>query len=159
MGNSDMMTFAPQFLVILAGLAASWTDLRKRRIPNALCLLTFLSGIAYAAWSGGWPDAGNHALHAIIALVVGACLFAARAIGGGDAKFYAAIAAWFAPHDAIWLFVLVSFSGFILLVVWIATRMMTGRPIRKQGGGVNGLPYGVAIAVGSAILILAGGKP
>ena len=154
-----MMAFVPPLIVIAAGVAACWTDLRARRIPNALCVLTLALGIAYAAWSGGWAEAGNHAAHAAIALVIGAGLFAMGMIGGGDAKFYAAIAAWFALHDAIWLFVLVSCSGFVLLVVWIATRMMSGRPIRRQGGGVNGLPYGVAIAAGSAILILWGVKP
>lgn len=154
-----MMPYAPPLIVIAAGLAACWTDLRTRRIPNGLCALTFVLGIAYAAWTSGWMEAGDHALHAVIALVIGAGLFAMRMIGGGDAKFYAAVAAWFGLHDAVWLFVLVSISGFVLLVVWIATRMMSGRPIRKQGGGVNGLPYGVAIAAGSAILILWGVKP
>ena len=114
---------------------------------------------AYAARAGGWPTAGNHALHALIALVVGAGLFAMRVIGGGDAKFYAAVAAWFSLHDAVWLLVLVSLSGLVLLVVWIGARMLSGRPIRKQGAGLNGLPYGVAIAVGAAILILVGAQP
>ena len=154
-----MMAYAPQVILILAGLAACWTDLAARRIPNLLCVLTFALGIAYTVWTSGWPEAGSHALHALLALVIGAAMFAARAIGGGDAKFYAAVAAWFALHDAVWLFVLVSLSGLVLLFVWFGVRMLSGKPIRKQGGGLNGLPYGVAIAAGAAILILTGARP
>ena len=154
-----MMAALPQLALITAGLVACWTDVRTRRIPNALCALTFGLGLAYAGWTSGWPVAGNHALHAMVALAIGAGLFAARAIGGGDAKFYAAVAAWFSLHDAVWLLVLVSLSGLVLLVVWIGARMLSGRPIRKQGAGLNGLPYGVAIAVGAAILILVGAQP
>ena len=133
--------------------------MRARRIPNILSALTFGLGLAYTGWAGGWLDVGNHALHALAALAIGAGLFAARAIGGGDAKFYAAIAAWFALQDAVWLFVLVSGSGIVLLIVWVTARMMTGKPLRKKGGGIEGLPYGVAIAAGSAMLILLGVKP
>jgi prepilin peptidase CpaA len=154
-----MIPAIPQLALITAGLVACWTDLRTRRIPNLLCALTLGLGLAYAGWSGGWHDAGNHALHAMATLGIGAGLFATRAIGGGDAKFYAAVAAWFTLHDAVWLFVLVSCSGIALLIAWFAARMMSGRPIRKQGGGINGLPYGVAIAAGGAILILAGVTP
>lgn len=154
------MVALPELMIVAAGLIACWTDLRARRIPNALCAVTAVLGLAYAAWTGGWSAAGDHTLHAFIALTIGAGLFAARAIGGGDAKLYAALATWFALHDAVRLFVLVSCSGLVLLVVWFSALRLGSKPFRKQGGQLVSLPYGVAIAAGSAMLLLSGaGSP
>lgn len=147
----------PQISLLLSGLIASFTDVTRRRIPNWLSLLTLLGGLAFAWWDGGLVTAGNHALHMGIALVVGMGLFAVRAIGGGDAKFYAAVAAWFALNQGLRLFVYVSFSGLLLLVIWFSVRRIQGKPIRRKGGGVEGLPYGVAIAVGALLLATMGG--
>ncbi|OAN56583.1 MULTISPECIES: A24 family peptidase [unclassified Sphingobium] len=142
----------PQLILLLSGAFASWSDVSTRRIPNWLCLLTFLLAIAATAYLQGAWVAGDHLLHAFAALAVGMALFALKAVGGGDAKFYAAVAAWFPLADAWRLFVLVSFSGLLLLAVCFAVRRMRGLPLRRQSQGMDGIPYGVAIAVGAIAL-------
>jgi prepilin peptidase CpaA len=143
---------AAAILVLACGFAG-WSDLFRRRIPNWLCAITAISGLAIAMVGGSLGLVGNHALHAAIALAVGMALFALRIVGGGDAKFYAAIAAWFPLRSASALFMLVGASGLVLLVIWFVARRLAGKPIRKGGNDpFDGLPYGIAIASGAVIM-------
>jgi prepilin peptidase CpaA len=73
--------------------------------------------------------------------------------GGGDAKFYAAVAAWFALGKAVLLLVSISLSGLALLVVWFSYRRMRRLPIGRSAGGTHfdSLPYGVAIGSGAVL--------
>ena len=132
---------------------AAWSDLFRRRIPNWLCAITALSGLAMAMARGNLALTGSHALHAAIALIVGMVLFALRVVGGGDAKFYAAIATWFSLRSAGALFMLIGGCGFVLLVLWLIVRRLARKPIRKVGNDpFDGLPYGIAIAAGAVIM-------
>lgn len=142
----------PVGVLAALGLTATWTDVTARRIPNRLTAATLLAGLAFTFHQAGPWSTGSHALHGLAALVVGMALFAVGAIGGGDAKFYAAVATWFAPGQAWLLFVLVSGWGLFVLIVWFVVRRVRGQPIRRQGGGVEGVPYGVAIAAGGITL-------
>lgn len=145
-------TAIPSLSLLLAGLVASGTDLRSRRIPNWLCVLTLLSGLGFTLVAHGIGEVGGHALHALAALLVGMALFAVRFIGGGDAKFYAGVAAWFNLSEAWRLFVFVSMWGLVALVFWFSVRRFQGKPIRRQGGGMEGIPYEIAIALGGVTL-------
>ena len=71
--------------LVLAGLAGlgAWLDLRHRLLPNWLCALTLLAGLAFAFAQGGWPAVASGGGHALVALAVGMGLFALGAIGGG----------------------------------------------------------------------------
>lgn len=145
---------AAGFLIASGGFAA-WSDLFRRRIPNWLCAITALAGLAIAVASGSLAMVGNHALHAAIALAVGMALFALRIVGGGDAKFYAAIAAWFPLRSAGALFMVVGGCGFVLLIIWFVARRLAGKPISKtRNDPFDGLPYGIAIASGAVIMNL-----
>jgi len=140
-------------ILIAACAFAGWSDLFRRRIPNWLCAITALAGLAVTMASGSLAMVGNHALHAAIALVVGMALFALRVVGGGDAKFYAAIAAWFPLRSAGALLMLVGGCGFVLLVIWFVVRRLAGKPIVKtRNDPFDGLPYGIAIASGAVIM-------
>jgi prepilin peptidase CpaA len=136
-------------LVALCG-AAAWLDLTQRRIPNWLCGLTAVTGLATVAASGSLGDLGSHALHMALALLGGVALFALGGFGGGDAKFYAGAAAWFALGQALLLLLCVALSGLLLLVGWFVYRRMRGIPVRRSNHGpFDGLPYGMAIAGGA----------
>lgn len=146
------LPFASAGLLIAASLAASWNDACHRRIPNWLCAATAIAGLVVALVLSGLPALGGHALHAAIALVIGMLLFKFGIIGGGDAKFYAAMAAWFALPQAVALLVSVTLCGFVLLVVWFGHRRATGKPIGRPGGEPSeGLPYGIAIGAGAVV--------
>ena len=138
-------------LTVSAGLAA-WFDGRYRRIPNWLCAVTTAAGFGFAVWITGFPGAFSYALHFLIALVGGMVLFRLGVFGGGDAKYYAAVAAWFALKQAVALLLAVTTSGLILLIVWFVARRVAGMPIRRStGAGLDGLPYGIAIGAGAVI--------
>lgn len=136
----------------IAGLLASWFDIRERRLPNWLCLAIALAGLTFATFDGGVSALGWQALHATIALVVGMGLFAARIIGGGDAKYYAATAAWFGLSSGLHLLVNVALSGIVVLAVWGIARRARGLAVFQRGESDQAkLPYGVAIALGAII--------
>ncbi|MDR2858286.1 MAG: prepilin peptidase [Novosphingobium sp.] len=154
MSGSHVMTLPLVFqaLLLAAALVASWSDAFRRRIPNWLCLVTALAGLSFAALSGGAWALGSHALHASIALVAGMILFALGGIGGGDAKFYTAVATWFALAQAILLLLAVSLSGLVIFIVWFVYRRAAGKPIRWSSRDPgDGLPYGIPIALGTLV--------
>ena len=138
-------------------LTAGWYDLRLRRIPNWLCLLTAVTGLAYAAMAQTvdipwW----TFLLHGVVALLVGMGLFAIRWVGGGDAKFYAALACWFPFGRAPLLLVAVCVSGLLLLIVWFTARRVQGKKFRGTANDDTAkLPYGIAIALGAMLTFLA----
>lgn len=145
-----MMVNQALVALILAGILASWFDIRERRLPNWLCIAVALAGLASAMLAGGASALGWQALHAAIALVIGMGLFAARIIGGGDAKYYAATAAWFGLSAALQLLVSVALSGLLVLLVWAIVRRTKGLAVFQLGKSKEArLPYGVAIALGS----------
>jgi prepilin peptidase CpaA len=139
-------------LLVPACLYASWSDTFQRRIPNWLCLITAVAGLVLAAVVSGLPGLGSHALHLFVALVVGMVLFRFDVIGGGDAKFYAACAGWFAWGEAAKLLLSVSLAGLVLFIAWFTIRRIMRKPIRaKSESNFDKLPYGIAIAAGTLI--------
>jgi len=128
---------------------ASWFDMRERRLPNWLCGLNLAAGLANSAIVSDWSGAAMALVHVAVALVGGMVLNAVGAVGAGDAKFYASMAAWFPLGMALWLLTSVAIAGFVLLVGFIAWRRLS---VRQPGGpreqDFAKLPYGVAIGVG-----------
>lgn len=136
-------------LVLLCAYAF-YSDLFFRRIPNWLCALVAVIGMGGAMATGGLHPLGDHALHMVIALAVGMVLTALGMVGAGDAKFYAACAAWFGLGRALSLLFSVSIAGLLLFVCWFAWRRIKRLPIRNTTGGLfDSLPYGIAIALGA----------
>lgn len=145
-------------LLVAAGAAASWSDAFHRRIPNWLCAATAAAGLLFGFLSGGAPMLGNQALHALIALFIGMLLFKFGVFGGGDAKFYAGVAAWFTLSEATALLLLVSLCGLLVLIVWFLFRRAMGKPLKRLSTDPSdSLPYGIAIGIGAiaARLVLA----
>lgn len=140
-------------LAVLAALAVAgfYLDARYRLLPNWLCAAGLLAGIGFGAALHGWAWAGSALLHSLLALVAGMGLFSARIIGGGDAKFYAALAAWFPIAKALLLLLVVSLAGLVLVIlVWFPLRRYLTRPQDGTAAAAFAkVPYGVAIATGA----------
>lgn len=141
-------------ILLVAAGGAAW-DIRKRQIPNWLCLCLAVVAAAYSLAHFGWTGLGWATLHAMIALMAGMGLFALGAIGGGDAKFYAGGAFSLQLAQALPMLAITVGSGLIVLLVMAAGR----RFIARTGYSVAELrtmqlPYGVAIAVGLVITLL-----
>lgn len=143
-------------LILLSVCAAGiWLDIRTRRLPNWLCLLALATGVAATMVLGQTSAIGSHLLHMALALFAGMALFQFGVIGGGDAKFYAAIAAWFPLSMAFYLLVSVSLAGLAGVLVWLGWRRLAGIRMRRDSGNdADKFPYGIAIGLGGILAIL-----
>jgi prepilin peptidase CpaA len=103
--------------VLAIGLVAVITDLRTRRIPNALTFGAAGAALLYAGFTGGTSGL----LAALAGWFVGAALFfplfALRGMGAGDVKLLAALGAWVGPAEAVWLAIFSSIAGGALAVM------------------------------------------
>src|SRR5687768_17239943 len=99
--------------VLLVAICATgaWLDLRYRLLPNWLCALALLAGLSATFTAEAFSGSISALLHSCIALSVGMVLFGARLIGGGDAKFYAALAGWFPLSSSVRLLIAVALCG------------------------------------------------
>lgn len=150
------VSWAELALLVPACLYASWSDVFQRKISNWLCILIAVAGLAMAGVLIDLPELGSHALHLVVALVVGMLLFRFGMIGGGDAKFYAACAGWFAWSDAARLLLSVSIAGLALFLGWFTIRRIMRKPIRANSdSNFDKLPYGIAIAAGAIVTAVA----
>lgn len=145
MPGLDIISF-----VLLAGLASfgAWSDITKRHLSNWLCIATLAAGLALAASNGVPAEFFSHLGHFAIALAIGLGLFAGGIWGGGDGKFYAAIAAWFPIGSFFNLMLAISMVGLVMLVIMLVKAR--GKLFRKDSKGV---PYGVAIGLGGLLAL------
>jgi prepilin peptidase CpaA len=102
---------------LAVGCAACFTDVRSKRIPNAL---TFGAAAAAVIFHTLAPQ-GTGFVSAVTGWFVGALImfvpFALRGLGGGDVKLIAALGAWVGPANAVWLALYAGIAGFVMSVV------------------------------------------
>jgi prepilin peptidase CpaA len=175
MSASDPFIFVP--LVVLLCVAAI-TDLRERRIPNWLTVLTVAGGLAQSViW--GVPVSPAQAF---LGLLVGFGLmfipFALGAMGGGDVKLLAGVGAWLGPLGALQVFALAALvaaavalcqalaggklvklmRNSMVLASSLAAYNHVGRTdLESQGRSLTAidkpLPYAVPIGIGALIAL------
>ena len=151
----DIALLWPAALTLLL-LVGAISDIRDRRLPNWLSLALLLLGLAHAFYLGGLSSTGWHFAHALIVMVIGAGIFAAGIMGGGDAKFYAGLAAYFPLSEGLHLLLWVSIAGIVSILSWMVLRRIL--PLKKpEDGSLHAkFPYGVAIAIGGALVAWTG---
>jgi prepilin peptidase CpaA len=93
------------------------TDLRTRRIPNALTFGAALAGLLYQLATGGIDGLGQAALGWVVGVVFFLLPFALGGLGGGDVKLLGALGAWLGPGDVAWLALYTGVAGGALAVV------------------------------------------
>lgn len=130
-------------LAVLSLVAAGW-DIRSRTIPNWLSLVILTGGVLMLALVWPTADALSHLAHFAIALIGAMALFAFRLWGGGDAKFYAAVALWFDLGWALHFLVITAIAGGLVV---IATGLVAR--LARKAGWHREIPYGAAIAIGA----------
>lgn len=152
-GHSPLIYGALAVLAALLAIAG-WTDIKQRRIPNWVSAAVLVLGLATVGFASGWGALGWAALHVAVALIVGIALTAMGVLGAGDAKLYAALAAWLPIQLGLWLLVAVAIAGLALLMIFAMTRR--GRIKRRADvkSDFDKLPYGVAIAVGGLVAVM-----
>lgn len=149
-------------LVAVCGLLwLAVIDVRSRRLPTNIVLaigaLFFIDALI-----AGLPldDVIAHLLLAVIVFLACALLFAARLLGGGDAKLASVIFLWVGFGLSLATLTLVSVTGLIVSVISLATRNMDPSqrllPLRALAmfSAQRGVPYGVALAFGGGAVIV-----
>ncbi|WP_296600330.1 prepilin peptidase [Phenylobacterium sp.] len=145
-------------------VTAAVSDIVTFTIPNWIAL-TLLALFPVAALAAGLPPlviAQNFGV-GVGLLAVGVAMFALRWAGGGDAKLLAAAGLWLG-WDAMPTFLLsVAMTGGLLSLMLLTLRSEAVRPVAMLGprwvnrlaDPTEGIPYGVAIAVGACMALTA----
>ena len=140
---------------VLAWAAVS--DARTRRIPNAAVLALLGLFVPWTAADGGATlisalEAGG------IALAVGVVLYLFKVLGAGDSKLFAVCALYAGMGYLPYLALATSLAGGVIALVSVASRpqrALVMATMRGKGDWGRGVPYGVAVAAGAAIVIWA----
>jgi prepilin peptidase CpaA len=150
---------AATIVLLVITCAAAAIDVRTRRIPNVLTGAAALAALAVHVPAG--PFAVVTALAAMLAAFVAASIaFSAGWFGGGDVKLIAACCGFASFPGSIALVLYVLVAGALLALVTAAARgrlvalvqstaALATRGVRLEQTLL--LPYGVAIAAGSAV--------
>jgi len=152
-------------------LSASITDLHSRRIPNKLVVVLGLLGMLYSVLVAGWVAGGARALTSCtIGFALWIPFYALRMLGAGDVKLFAAASCWLAPSQVFSAAVVSAFAGGLLSVIGLVMAHGLGlttfrlahlardpkllaTPLAVPAGRKT-LPYGIAMAVGLALVAL-----
>ena len=165
-----MDTFTLLLLGVLPALAivAGLKDLTSMTIPNWVSGALIIAFFPAAFVSGLEPMAvAAHVGVAILALFIGAGMFALRWIGGGDAKLIAASCLWLGLSGSGMFLLWTGVMGGLFCLALIFARFHARPYVTSFPGWTQKLleprgdiPYGVAIAAGvlmaypSSILVL-----
>lgn len=157
-------------IALLLGAAAS--DLRRRRIPNALSVALLLSGAAASLLDSGAPRFISSVAAFAVVFTAAFLAWRLRLCGGGDAKLASAAAAWVGISRLPVFAVATALAGGALAVgCFVMSSAGARRAIRANlvaasvlgpnalaaegvGHGRVPVPYGVAIAAGALYAVL-----
>jgi len=157
----------------------AWGDLRTRRIPNYLTLGTAVAGLAYNFMGYGLSGLADGVLGMLLGCAFLILPYLWGGMGAGDVKALAALGAWLGPWLTVFLFCYMGIAGGVIALGYLAWQGILWQKI--QEGWVfllnlilcrpdgpprppspsqltEGIPYGVAIAVGMVVLTGAGGR-
>ncbi|TAL53354.1 prepilin peptidase [Pandoraea sp.] len=149
------MLYLVRLVACLALIALALFDLRARRLPNGAVLAVAGLYIVFALLShAGRTDLPRHLAMGAFVLALCALFFRFGWLGGGDAKFAAAIFLWAGPLLAVPVLLIVSLSGLMLGLMLLAIRACYGVSEARLPSlllplaPARGVPYGVALALG-----------
>lgn len=146
------------FPALIAFAAAS--DLLTMTISNRVSLLLIIGFFVMAGLSGmPLHDVGMHVGAGLTVLVLAFACFAFGWIGGGDAKIAACVGLWFGfPHLLNYLTYTSLFGGALTLLLlqfrqWPLPYALGSQEwLQRLHGRNNGIPYGIALAMGALMI-------
>ena len=150
-----MTPFVP--VLAAAAVVAAVSDVRARRISNALTGALAVAGVVLAGATRGLPGATEALLMLAVLLALGTVAFSRGWFGGGDVKLLAAGCCGLPPALAADYLLYTALCGGLLSLYWLASshRMVTVLITRQLPQTGERLPYGVAAAGGALFLWVA----
>lgn len=165
---------APQLAVVVVAVLAAASDLRSRRLPNALTFGAAAVALAVHFALSGWSGLGFALAGWALGLAVFLPVYALGGMGAGDVKLLAAFGAWLGPIGALWTALYGAIAGGVLaLVVSVAhgytktafsnlramltswfiggVRPVDGMTLASSRG--PRLPYAVPLAAGAMVTL------
>ena len=152
----EMLHWSVIFLLSVLLVVVSISDIRDRRIPNWTVL-------AIAALFVPWIFAGTQVSlisslgAALVVFAVSAGLYAFRVIGAGDSKLLTAVALFIGMSQLPRFLFLVALAGGLIALISLAFRPVRAAVMfhtRGKGDFGRGIPYGVAIAIATAFILV-----
>src|SRR6188768_2498432 len=98
-------------------IVACITDLRTRRIPNALTFSAIATALLFHLLTGGWSAAGWGIAGCLLGFLLFFPLFALRGMGAGDVKLLAAVGAWLGPSQVVMAALATSIAGGVIALL------------------------------------------
>lgn len=153
------------------------SDLLYRRISNRLVLTLLLLWICHQAWTLSqpgpvlWAPLVDGLVTALSVLVAGYLLFAMRWMGAGDVKLMAVLSLWLNQQPLTFLIATTLLGGVLALAMPMLRRLeltlalslsriehklplnVIPTPQSLAATPVQGIPYGLAIALGAAFVL------
>lgn len=173
--DAAQLGLTPWAVVVGLTLVAAVTDLKTRRIPNALTFTGLLAGLVDAAFAG-WGALGLSLAGMLVCALPFVLLFVFAGGGAGDAKLMAAVGAWLGLPVGLFALACVLIAGAALALgvmcwgrsfrgvwgnfLWILMSFKTaaaGRGAARRAyvlpaaESLHAMPYGIAIFVGCAL--------
>jgi prepilin peptidase CpaA len=106
------------FTLLLA--YACLSDLRTRRIPNALVITLMILGLAFSTGAGPFPEGLVHGASGVLTgLVLWLPFWLLGWLGAGDVKLFAGAAAWLGPWGALEAAGIGALVGAAMAVGWL----------------------------------------
>ena len=150
---------------VLIVLAAAVSDLVSYRIPNVLVLALIGAFIVWGAIHYKETAWLSHFGAAFLCLVGGFTLYQFGQMGAGDVKLLTAVALWTGLSGLIPLLLFMSLSGLFALPLILLARAFVARaqannrwkpewPVPRVLTKKQGVPYGVAIALGAIVAMV-----
>lgn len=151
---------------------AAWSDLRTRLIANRLpAILLALAIPLHALEATAWPQAATAGLSALalaaLVFILGYALWRLGGVGGGDVKLLVAATFLVGTGGFGTLLVGTALTGGLLALACLVVparlplagchlAALTGPAMTAEDGALarSGIPYGVAIASGTAFAIV-----
>ncbi len=113
--------------------AAAWSDLRRRRVSNRLVLVVLAGGVVRQATTLEPTSLLLGLAGVAVGLAILLPAFAARWVGGGDAKLLAALGMWMGP----WNVLLGGILGVALGGILAASMAIAGGVGREVAGNIS----------------------
>lgn len=156
-------TVAVPLLAVLA--AATFSDLRTRRLPNGLTLGGAALGLLINAVTLGASALGLAVLGFALCLLCMLPLYVSGGTAAGDVKLMAMVGAFLGPMNGFAALLFTLIAGALLASLVVATRKIlqargsivpTASPTRavRHTKALEKIPYATAIALGSAAAVL-----